>query len=835
MVTYDLARSFRSRSVAIVAALSMLLLVIGGVQPAGAVGSSALESRTLPQASGETIEVSDPALATEPQLYLSGPVVVAISDQKDNPSTQYSVLTDQGLVRISGDLDRLTSGSTFSGTVALPAALTDRLSRTSKERVQRSADSPISAQEFEGTQLLQLAQAEAKPLQVSQANVTLSEMSLGTAAHTVDVAVLDGASFNDSAVNTNVGDLGTFWVGQSNGAITGITRPQTVQRYTSAYLSTCPSNSNWPNQVWSEAAAKFGNTTSDYYNSSGRHLVVFAKMPAGAYCSEGIGSVGGTNGSGTIVANISSITLHTLAHEFGHNLGLGHANVHQCSNAALVEGSVAQGCQDYAYDDYYDVMSGGYVVGGAVTWSTNQLAALNVTDRVRLGFFPSGDLKVVSGSDSAVSLKPSSATNGVRGLQVADPITGDTYYIEYRSGTGMDTGAFYTKPFTPGMGEDLESLRPGVRILKLRGSGSGNSSVALAQLKQPGDPYKMLALKSGDTFSTPSGGLTVRFAGVTSGNANLVFGSHTMPNTDRIAGTSRYTTAVEVSKAAFPNPGAGIPVVYVAQGSNYPDALAAAPAAVAEGGPLLLTDSNSLPSVVKDEIERLNPGKIVVVGGTGVVSPAVFSELRALVPSNTIRLGGGNRYETARLVVRHAFIENGNPAGASIAYIATGSGFPDALSASAAAGAEGSPVVLVNGSLQSVDAATKALLQDLGVTETRIAGGTGVVSAGVQNSLGEVSTVVRYAGSNRFDTNHKVNSAIYTSAATTYLATGFSFPDALAGAALAGAKGAPLYLVQTACIPAQTRSDILDLNAETVWLIGGTSVLTSRVAAFASC
>jgi putative cell wall-binding protein len=833
------ARAPLPRIAAGFAALSLVLTALVSAQPAGAFGTTAHAAAPASTASGDssTIELSNPALASEPQLSISGPVSIVSMDLESSVITQYSVLTDVGAVRIEGELDALTGGSIFTGTVALPTSLTERMPSRYASRIDSSADSPISTNAVEGTQLVELAQAEPDALQVVSATITLAAATIGTSAHVLDVAVLNGASFDDSTVDAQVSGLDAFWVGQSNGAITSVTRSSIVKRYTSAYLQNCLTSSNWANQVWAEAAAKFGTTVNAYYTNSGRHLVVIAQMPTSSnpsYCSEGIGSVGGgTNGGGLIVGNIDVVTLHTLAHEFGHNLGLGHADVQECESPTLVEGTPAQGCHFYEYEDYYDVMSGGYSVGSI---TTNQLAALNVTDRVRLGFLPGGDLVTVGGSGASMSLLPASSFSGVRGVKVTDALTGSTYYVEYRSGTGMDAGAFYTHNFGTAYGVELGSLRPGVRILKLGGTDPSLDSTVLAMLKQPGDPYKMLALKPGDVFTTPSGGLTVSFTGVSDGNANITIGLHALPETERIAGSNRYATAVAVSKKAFPDPVTSVPVVYVAQGADYPDALAAAPAAVAEGGPLLLTDSNTLTPIVKAEIQRLNPDKIVVVGGEGVVKPAVFNALKALV-TNTIRMGGANRYETARLVVQQAFIDrDGAPATVPIAYIATGSGFPDALSASAAAGTAGAPVILVNGSLSSVDAATKALLQELGVTQTRIAGGTGVVSTGVQNSLATVSTVTRYAGSNRFDTNHKVNSAIFSSGADdVYLATGFQFPDALAGAALAGAKGAPLYLVQTTCVPAQIRADIVAGNAELAWLIGGTGVLTSRVASFTSC
>ncbi|MCS3444217.1 cell wall-binding repeat-containing protein, partial [Microbacterium phyllosphaerae] len=97
----------------------------------------------------------------------------------------------------------------------------------------------------------------------------------------------------------------------------------------------------------------------------------------------------------------------------------------------------------------------------------------------------------------------------------------------------------------------------------------------------------------------------------------------------RQSGLSRWETAVAVSKATFPS--AGVPVVFVANGRNFPDALAGAGAAGHLGGPVLLTEANGIPAVVAAELARLKPQRIVVLGGSGVVSDAVMSKLEGYV------------------------------------------------------------------------------------------------------------------------------------------------------------------------------------------------------------
>src|SRR5690606_23859047 len=79
-----------------------------------------------------------------------------------------------------------------------------------------------------------------------------------------------------------------------------------------------------------------------------------------------------------------------------------------------------------------------------------------------------------------------------------------------------------------------------------------------------------------------------------------------------------------ISQYAYPS---GAPAVFVATGSNFPDALAAAPVAGLTGGPLLLVPPTAAPPGVLAEITRLGADRIMVLGGTGVVSPAIEQQL----------------------------------------------------------------------------------------------------------------------------------------------------------------------------------------------------------------
>ena len=309
---------------------------------------------------------------------------------------------------------------------------------------------------------------------------------------------------------------------------------------------------------------------------------------------------------------------------------------------------------------------------------------------------------------------------------------------------------------------------------------------------------------------------------------HVTTGDLTMPVPSRLAGDDRYETGVEISQQGFPD---GADVVYVASGQKFPDGLAAAPAAARDDAPLLLTRPNAVPESVLEEIERLTPDTIVIVGGEPSVSAAVADELDALA-GEVIRLGGDDRYETSRLIAQHAF-----PEGSANAFIATGRNVPDALSAGAAAGSIDAPILLVDGLMNDADAATLAELERLGTDEVYLMGDTNSMSNGIEIDLANAPfTVHRFAGSDRYQTAVLVNNALFEAPVPAmYLASGKKFPDALSASALAAAEGSPLYLAHPTCIDSSVVTESLRLDQPPVFLLGSEATRSAAVAEYAIC
>ncbi len=197
---------------------------------------------------------------------------------------------------------------------------------------------------------------------------------------------------------------------------------------------------------------------------------------------------------------------------------------------------------------------------------------------------------------------------------------------------------------------------------------------------------------------------------------------------ERIAGGTRVETAALVAERFAPD---GAPVVYVANGGRVADALAGGPAAGVEDGVLLLVGEDEVPEATARELRRLAPQRIVVLGGTAVVSEAVATELEDLTASGgrVERLAGADRVATAAAVAAAAFPES------TTAYVANGGDdrFPDALAGNPPAIADGAPILLVQA--DAVPEATAAQLRRLAPGRITVLGGTAVVTKGNERAL----------------------------------------------------------------------------------------------------
>ncbi|MDD4402396.1 MAG: cell wall-binding repeat-containing protein [Desulfitobacteriaceae bacterium] len=186
----------------------------------------------------------------------------------------------------------------------------------------------------------------------------------------------------------------------------------------------------------------------------------------------------------------------------------------------------------------------------------------------------------------------------------------------------------------------------------------------------------------------------------------------------RIFGANRFGTAAAVAKElAKMRPATKAVLAY---GLDFPDALAAASYAAVYGYPILLVRTDALTSATETVIAELNIDDFIVVGGTGVISEALFNSL-----SSATRIAGKNRFETA--VELANYFEPYN----DWVYLATGLDFADAITGGVLAAKTGNGMLLVRN--DRIPTSVQQYLPQ--VSYATIFGGPGVVGECVADEV----------------------------------------------------------------------------------------------------
>ena len=292
----------------------------------------------------------------------------------------------------------------------------------------------------------------------------------------------------------------------------------------------------------------------------------------------------------------------------------------------------------------------------------------------------------------------------------------------------------------------------------------------------------------------------------------------------RFAGADRFGTSAAIVAASYQP---GVPVVYIANGLNFPDALAGGAAAAHGGGPLLLVQPDSIPAQIATELTRLTPASIVVLGGTAAVSDAVKTSLQTYTSGTVTRVSGADRYATA------ASAASSFPTGSPV-FVAAGTAFPDALAGTAAAAAQHAAILLT--SPTTLPSVTATALSALAPSSITILGGMSAVSAAIANQLNTYSsTVTRISGPDRYATAAAIAASVFPGATGVFITSGTGFADGLTGGPVAGTAGQPLLLAASTCLPTPTAAVVAADTPATVTLLGGSAVLGTGVESLTTC
>lgn len=162
----------------------------------------------------------------------------------------------------------------------------------------------------------------------------------------------------------------------------------------------------------------------------------------------------------------------------------------------------------------------------------------------------------------------------------------------------------------------------------------------------------------------------------------------------RVSGADRYATARALARSAMPQ---GAKTVFLVTGRGFADALSAGSAAVHTHAPIVTVDGSAaaLDPSTAALLRTLGATRVEIIGGPGAISAGVEQSLRAMAGLTVERLDGQDRYQTSQYVNVWAY-GTANPGAepSGIAFVASGTSFPDALGAASVAGLAGSPLEL---------------------------------------------------------------------------------------------------------------------------------------------
>ncbi|WP_432488354.1 fibronectin type III domain-containing protein [Kineococcus sp. SYSU DK018] len=322
---------------------------------------------------------------------------------------------------------------------------------------------------------------------------------------TVPGVAADGTTA--ATLASSVAEVSSFYDRQTHGAVTYAAQPARTATITSTAANSCDL-ATVERAVRAQVAVPADTTL----------LVHTPKVAACGF--SGVAWIGSTAARNLAAWINGSAAPAVVAHEIGHNLGLGHSG----SSAACSGGDdgTAAACSTVEYGDFFDVMGANAY---AATSRTPHLGEMNAAQRDRLaGLTPAELTAVDAAARTSTVLHPVGSASGTRALRFTSG--GATYYVELRAGAGRDAplypgGEYYGTTADGSLG--WAAIPSGVTVRRLDGTTAGAKS-RLLEPRAAGAPF---VLPAGATFTTADGRTTVTAGSVSASSATVTVAPRT--------------------------------------------------------------------------------------------------------------------------------------------------------------------------------------------------------------------------------------------------------------------------------------------------------------------
>lgn len=290
---------------------------------------------------------------------------------------------------------------------------------------------------------------------------------------------------------------------------------------------------------------------------------------------------------------------------------------------------------------------------------------------------------------------------------------------------------------------------------------------------------------------------------------------------EKLYGATEYDTAVAVSKKGWPN---GSNKVVVVNGDIIADGIAATPLASTYDAPILIVKKDTLPQAINEELKRLNPEEVIVIGGTSTINDSVYNSIASSTNAKMSRIWGNDRNETSLKIAQE--IDKNHDV--NKVFIANGfKGDIDALTIAAKAGEDKQPIILTDKSTIPTD--TYNWMKTESLTNAYFIGGPDTLDTEIIHKMADIAKPTsgsiyhnRIYGADRHETNAKVMEKFYTQSTleAVLVARSDKLSDALIAGPLAAKLNSPILITTTTKLSSYHEDNLTQKSANIIYKIG---------------
>ena len=261
--------------------------------------------------------------------------------------------------------------------------------------------------------------------------------------------------------------------------------------------------------------------------------------------------------------------------------------------------------------------------------------------------------------------------------------------------------------------------------------------------------------------------------------------------TKRYDGKNRYEVANSIASAGWKNPS----TVVIVSRDAFDHAISVSPLAYKLGAPILYTNIEKLTKTTENQLKKMKPDNILIVGNTKSISTAAEKSIKKY--GKVRRISGKDKFEISQKIAK----EMGNY---KQAVVVGGNSFMNGIAIASYASRKGYPILLTKkDSIPSYRMPSKVI----------IIGSTKSTGQKVENQIKKTSQVTRISGANRYELSVNIIKKLNINADKVYLAKASSYIYAMPLSQLAAKSNSTVVYVKpdsvTASLKALLKGDVI--------------------------